>query len=156
MIERSSGCLRWERPADVVLYPGLTLADFLASDAWPRRELQRDAKPWSIWKVDDLRTKQHQLTASISFHDERLHSTSLAIVDPTFGESWAEWSLERELARKAAHDRLLGEDIGLQRSFVWGTVRSAYDPKSGGSSIVVQYAAQPSKRRAATGTPSVR
>ena len=53
--------------------------------------------------------------------------------------SWSDWSRERELARKEAHDKWLNEVIGTRRSFPWGSVSSDFDAKTGGSEITIEY-----------------
>lgn len=62
---------------------------------------------------------------------------------PTLGQSWAEWSVDRELQRKALHDKLLHQHIGQcdsTRTYTWGVVSSVLDEKAGVSTIVIKYA----------------
>jgi hypothetical protein len=86
------------------------------------------------------------------FEGERLEGYRLAILDPRYGTSWDDWSEEKQLAQRDAHDQWLVEMLGpgvrtrapggmeLSYTFPWGDVWSTYDPRSGGSSIGVRYA----------------
>jgi hypothetical protein len=77
------------------------------------------------------------------FHGERLEMAVLALDEPAFGTSWADWSLATEMARKAAHEDWLAAidpSLGEGRGFPWGVLDSTYDQKAGGSQIVLRYA----------------
>jgi len=63
----------------------------------------------------------------------------LACNDPAYGTSWADFSMESEMKRKAAHDRWLAPSVGKRRDFPWGTIASEYDDRAGGSSITIRY-----------------
>jgi hypothetical protein len=54
--------------------------------------------------------------------------------------SGTEWSEERETVRKAAHDRLLTENLGEPPyQYAWGSVTSDHDPRGCASEIIVAY-----------------
>lgn len=81
---------------------------------------------------------------ALYFEAERLDMVILALDDPAFGNSWADWSREGEEARKAAHEAWLARidpAIGDGRDEPWGFVSSMFDEKSGGSEIVIRYRA---------------
>ena len=59
--------------------------------------------------------------------------------DPIFGESWSEWTKEKELARKQTHDQFLRNVLGNQDTFSWGWVYSVFDDKAGYSYIGIKY-----------------
>lgn len=141
MIDRASGTIRFDHHPEAVVLPTLTRAAFLAAPVWQGRRISVQNEPWCSWKVGDLEADGRELVASFYFHGQQLRTVSLAVVDPEFGStSWSDWSEQRELARKALHDRILRRDLGLlRRSFGWGVASSVYDSKSGGSSIVVRY-----------------
>lgn len=51
-----------------------------------------------------------------------------------------EWTEEHEAERKAAHDRLLSENLGEPPyRYDWGTVTSDYDPRGCASEIIIVY-----------------
>lgn len=139
MIDRASGTIRFDQHPEAVIVPTLARVAFLAAPVWEGRGISVQNEPWCSWRVGDLAADGRELVAIFSFHGEQLRMITLSVVDPEFGSSWSDWSKERELARKALHDRILEKDLGLRRSFGWGVASSSYDDKSGGSSIVVRY-----------------
>lgn len=77
------------------------------------------------------------------FYKEKLESIHLADSSEEFGASWDEWSEEKELKRKEAHDRwLIAETGNASHVYRWGEIISPYDPRSGGSSITIRYSWQ--------------
>jgi hypothetical protein len=75
------------------------------------------------------------------FREQQLTMVSLMASDPRFGTSWADYSLENEMARKASHDAWLSRVLGPNRNFSWGKVWSAYDERGAFSDMGVKYAA---------------
>ena len=94
---------------------------------------------WSVARL--LGARPFRL--GLCFHDEGLEMVVMAIDEPAFGTSWADWSLASEMARKAAHEEWLAAihpSLGDGRTFRWGVLESTYDEKGGGSQIVLRYA----------------
>ena len=94
------------------------------------------------------------------FDGERFDGYRLWLVDARYGTSWDDWSEEKQLAQRDAHDAWLVEMLGpglrrqtpggmeLSYSLPWGDVWSAYDPRSAGSSIGVRFRPAGSSRPA--------
>lgn len=127
------------------LGPALTVEEFLASP------LAKDAKTlvtnedWCSWSLPPHFMNSSSFAVSLFFHNGtfrkgRLARLHLASVDPKFGESWCDWTKEREESRKQFHDDwltcALGQSGGL---WPWGRVDSVFDQKSGCSIIIVRY-----------------
>jgi len=87
----------------------------------------------------------------LHFEGERLHGYSLSLSDARYGSSWDDWSEEKELARRGAHDTWLIAALGegqreasprgpeLRYALPWGEVWSTFDAIGGSSSIVVRF-----------------
>lgn len=55
--------------------------------------------------------------------------------------SWDNWSKEKEINKKAEHDKWLQENLGNPPyKYSWGEITSKYDMRSGSSSITIRYA----------------
>lgn len=142
MIEPTTGQIRL--PSDGIrVGPLLTREQFLASSlARQSRELVRN-EPHCSFGLPTVQFDGHSFAWSLWFHGSVLRRVSIECADAEFGSSWADWSEERELARKRFHDSLLQSVLGSDWSrerYLWGTVDSGYDSKGGFSSIVVSYA----------------
>jgi hypothetical protein len=87
----------------------------------------------------------------LHFEGERLDGYSLSLVDPRYGTCWDDYSEEKQLAQRDAHDTWLMANLGagnrepgprgpeLRYSFAWGDAYSTFDPKGGSSSIGVRF-----------------
>ena len=53
--------------------------------------------------------------------------------------SWDDWSEAYELQTEKYYDQWLTTHIGKERTFSWGTIKSIYDHKGGGTAIWVNY-----------------
>ena len=142
MIERTTGQIRF--PSDGIrVGPSLRREHFLASPLAVQSVEVVANEPYCSFALPRVQFDGHSFAWSLWFRGPILQRVSIECADAEFGSSWADWSLERELARKRFHDSLLqsalGEDWSSQR-FVWGAVDSLYDPKAGFSSIGVTYA----------------
>jgi hypothetical protein len=124
--------------------PELSRMAFLAGSLARGAESLVANGPWHSWRL--RRTiGGRAFHAGLYFEDERLDMVVLALDDPAFGRSWAEWSREHEQDRKAAHEAWLAASdpsIGDGREEPWGFVSSVFDEKSGGSEIVIRYGAR--------------
>ena len=77
------------------------------------------------------------------FYGQELEFIDMAHPAAQFGTSWDDWSEEKELKRKEVHDRWLIEQTGYaSHVYEWGEIGSDYDPRSGGSSIIIRYSWQ--------------
>ena len=87
---------------------------------------------------------------TLAFDGERLRSYDLRLADPKYGTSWDDYSEEKQLAMRDAHDAWLMPQLGsgerkpsmrgpeLYYSFLWGEVWSTFDAKGGSTSIIVR------------------
>jgi hypothetical protein len=87
----------------------------------------------------------------VVFEGERLDSYSLWLDDPRYGTSWDDYSEEKQLAMRDAHDRWLVAQLGpgeripsprgpeLHYAFPWGEVWSTFDAKGGSTSTIVRF-----------------
>jgi hypothetical protein len=85
------------------------------------------------------------------FEGERLDYYSLCLDDARYGTSWGDWSEEKQLAHRDAHDAWLVSTLGpgerkpspwgpeLRYSFPWGEVWSTFDTRGGFSTIGVRF-----------------
>jgi hypothetical protein len=92
---------------------------------------------------------------AIHFEAERLDGYSLSLVDARYGTSWDDYSEEKQLAQRDAHDAWLVAILGpgnrkpsprgpeLRYSFPWGDAWSTFDAKGGSSSIGVRFRQAP-------------
>lgn len=101
-------------------------------------------EPYCSYQIGTFKTDDLTLIVSIWFFGEKLETVELVHHTAVqFGSSWADWSEENELKRKAIHDAWLEKELGEPPyKFAWGTVASDYDARSGNSSIVVRYSFQ--------------
>jgi hypothetical protein len=126
------------------LGPDLTRAEFLAGPMASGAEVLVRNEPYVSWRIE-REIGGRPFAVGIYFDGDRLTMVILALADPAFGSSWADWTAERELARKAAHDAWLGQiepAIGDAREEAWGFVSSIVDDRSGGAEIVIRYGAR--------------
>jgi len=97
----------------------------------------------------------------LHFEVERLDGYSLSLVDARYGTSWDDYSEEKQLAQRDAHDVWLVAALGpghrkpsprgpeLRYSFPWGDAWSTFDARGGSSSIGVRFrrgVAEPEER----------
>ena len=105
-------------------------------DGWD----DRDGHKWTILSLEPIVCRGRFVLSTFRFCDDVLFSADFAVSDDRFGgSSWSDYSKDKELERKAAHDQLLNEVLGSKRDFPWGTVWSVFDERSGGSSFGVNY-----------------
>ena len=53
--------------------------------------------------------------------------------------SWNDWSETKAIQNKIEYDHWLNNEAGAQRVFQWGKIEALYDPKGGGSGIILRY-----------------
>jgi hypothetical protein len=135
-----------DRHTGAVSLPGLlvetslTREAFLASPAAAEREIFTQNEPWCSYKLSKVPHADTEFIVILFFHGERL--TDVHLFDaypPLTGESWADWSEEKELARKERHEEWLRQWDAPVGKYSWGEVWSEYDPRSGSSDIGIRY-----------------
>lgn len=93
-----------------------------------------DANGWCRYRIN-----LEASVASLVFYDNQLLEVHLALVDPSL-KGWSDWSEEREAQKKQQHDAILRQCLGNgPYQFDWGSVESIFDPKGGGSEIMIRY-----------------
>ena len=87
----------------------------------------------------------------LHFQGEQLQGYSLWLDDPRYGTSWDDYSEEKQLAQRDAHDAWLVSSLGpgerepsphgpeLRYSLPWGNVWSTFDARGGSSPIGVRF-----------------
>lgn len=141
MIDARTGNVTFDQPPTVI-GPSLTRDQFLASSLAAEATTHVRNEPYHSWQLKGtFRSAGRDLHVVLWFCGQRLIEISLMDSDPRFGASWAEHSLEKEMARKASHDAWLARCLAAQRDFTWGRVWSDYDERGGFSDIRVRYAA---------------
>ncbi|MFT3880067.1 MAG: hypothetical protein QM703_10465 [Gemmatales bacterium] len=139
MFDVTTGTLTFEHPP-VSIKPSLTRDEFLAGPLAVGAQTHVGNEPYHSWKLGQpFRSSGLDLLVVLWFHHQRLTMVSLMDANPRFGVSWDDYSLDKELARKASHDAWLLRSLPPEREYPWGNVWSGYDDKGGFSSIVVRY-----------------
>lgn len=138
-LDTKTGTLTTDRGEAIT--PSLTRSSFLASSLGSEAVPSVRNEPYASWWVRrELGGRSFHIT--IYFEGERLRSLDLALTDSAFGTTWSDWSRERELARKAAHDSWLSEvdsTLAPPRRYGWGQVASVFDERAGASVIVLAF-----------------
>ena len=75
---------------------------------------------------------------SLCFEGEQLKFLGFAMKNEK-QTSWDDWSEVYELQTEKYYDQWLTAHIGKKRTFSWGTIKSIYDRKGGGTAIWVNY-----------------
>ena len=140
MIDRATGTVSFAEPA-VSIAPSLTRDEFLATAVLAAQATTSVAnEPYHSWNLGrTYHSAGLDLGVVVGFRGQQLITVSLIDTDPRFGESWADSSEEKELARLASHKAWLRACLGWRRRFRWGSVWCGYDERGGFSSIVIHY-----------------
>jgi hypothetical protein len=138
MLDRNTGILRFDQPP-LEIAPSLSRSEFLDSSASDGARISVKNEPWCSWVLAGRWHAGASFAVLLQFCGEQLSAVHLENADPIYGTSWDNWSEEKQLQRKAAHDHWLLACIGSRRVFPWGKVWSGFDPKGGFSSIVIAY-----------------
>jgi len=148
MIDRDTGALVLRAGR---VEPSTTRTAFRASPLAAPARWDDMHTGWMDAELPSEADGDRKIGVRLIFEGERLDGYRLWIVDPRYGTSWDDWSEEKELAHRDAHDAWLVEKLGpgerarapggmeLGYSLPWGDVWSTYDPRSGGSSIGVRF-----------------
>jgi hypothetical protein len=102
-------------------------------------------------KTEDVALGGRRYLVIVRRRGEGIAQITLVDSDPAFGASWDDYTEEKELARRAAHDVMLERDLGeptrvdeahfyKEWTFRWGKVISAHDPRGGSTDVQIIYA----------------
>jgi hypothetical protein len=155
IIDPTDGSIQMASP-DFKFGPALRREEFLNSCLGVMSKDATANPPWPSYRFCPIIIAGEEFAGQIYFHGEKLYSFHFASTRPEFGTSWADCTLERELACKQFHERWLENIFStpplvliasskdrresmMGYDFLWGRVASVYDSKSSGSSIIVQY-----------------
>lgn len=120
-----------------LLGPDLRKEIFLASPLGQRSRRGTVNEQWVSYLVS-VKDGSDEFALTAVFSGGWIAEIRLAKTDAA--KSWADWSEEMELQRKAEHDRLLNAMLGrVSGRFPWGEVVSVFDSRSGASEIIIRY-----------------
>ena len=124
-------------PSGTILSPQLTRSMFLISVEGTLAIVSVENEPWCSFRFED---SEDQLGIIVFFKGEKLESVQFASIDPKFSASWNDWSEEKEEERKKRNNQwLMRNDLIPGKEYLWGSVWSNFDGKSGSSEIVLRY-----------------
>jgi len=125
----------------VTLGPRFTRRDLSALPVAAQSQVVNE--PYHSYSLGAQQISGQSFFVVLYFYGQQLESIDMAHGAGEFGTSWDDWSEERELRRKQWHDDWLREQTGqASHVYEWGKVHSSYDPRSGGSSIIIRYSWQ--------------
>ena len=120
-----------------------TRQPFLAAALAEHARVLVQNEPYHTFSVGSYELAGLSLSVSLGFYGEQLETIGLFHDAKALGSSWADWSEEKERQRKQIHDQWLRALTGhASHVYTWGEIWSGFDPKSGSSSIVIQYSWQ--------------
>jgi hypothetical protein len=118
----------------------LLRSQFLQAPEFSDASVFLQNEPWCSYRLPPIPQTYTDLTVMLQFHQEQLVSVQFCHGAACFGKSWSDWSEERELARKAFHERWLTGEVGLGPGpYPWGEISSYFDPKGGFSAVTLSY-----------------
>jgi hypothetical protein len=151
-------------PNEYTVSPSLTQEAFRNGEMFGNAQSRTAGTfPWIHYSFSGGSVSDRNLIVSLTFYDQMLVSTRMTVdFYPPGSGDWSNYSLDVEKATKQCHDALLEEILGkpteadrlagvnldaaheplarpLKWDFPWGTVRSSYDFKGGGTYIIVSY-----------------
>jgi hypothetical protein len=146
-----------DRNTGALILPGaridrdLTRSAFLASPAGAKARCDDMRNGWMHFYPGVQTLNELVFGVRVVFEGERLDSYALWLTDPRYGTSWDDYSEERRLSMRDAHDGWLLAQLGpgeripsprgpeLYYDFPWGEVWSTFDAKGGSTSIIVRF-----------------
>jgi hypothetical protein len=140
MLDKSTGEIYIES-IPVKLGPRFTRRDLACTQVAAQPQVVNE--PYHSFSLGEQQIAAQPFFVVLYFYGQQLESIDLAYSAEEFGTSWDDWSEEGELRRKQWHDDWLRRQTGYaSHVYGWGEISSAYDPRSGGSSIIIRYSWQ--------------
>ncbi len=138
-IDEHSGAIRLlEMPQTIDA--DTTRESFAESPLGAQGKLSNQFEPFRTFNCRLNLTDGESLVVQLQFCESMLAGVTLCLDSKAFGESWGDWTMEKEMQRKARHDEILAASgVENDRKYKWGAACSFYDERSGGSSIYVSY-----------------
>lgn len=107
---------------------------FLESPAGKKSKERLVNREWRHYHIEP----EMNIAGTVIFKAETIDRIFLMMRIPS--DEIKEWTVERELERKALHDRWLHAELGNPPyDYAWGRVISEFDPKGVASEIIVVY-----------------
>ena len=104
-----------------------------------------DIEVWNVnngfihYTIRDVKLQGNYFYFSFCFFGERQQMLSFGFKNQQGMLSWDDWSEAKEIQNRVEHDHWLDNEIGTRRVFPWGKIEAYFDPKGGGSGIVLRY-----------------
>jgi hypothetical protein len=98
MVLRCDGSIPVDSP-NLTITADWTLEQFRSSELFKLSAPLNQNSPWSRHACKPLRLAGEQFAADICFRAGALYSVGLSVMRSEFGESWSDWSEEKERAR---------------------------------------------------------
>jgi hypothetical protein len=138
-LDLHTGCLALPE-IDALISPNLSRSQFLDAPAFSGAAITVTNEPWCSYTLPAFTQPETELSITLQFYEQQLLSLGLMHIAARFGRSWADWTDERELARKSFHEHWLTQELGVPPGdYSWGSISSHYDSIGGFSSITVRY-----------------
>lgn len=137
------------------IYPDLSLEQLLASQWYSEYFTEiRDMQNGYIWYTfQNVPISSQLFSLSLLFQSSVLNMVIMSVSDAKYGQSWDDWTEEKELQRKQQHDAFLNKELQrqpdvrrwkpypyIEYKVAYGRIQSSYDPRSASSSISITYA----------------
>lgn len=136
------------------LYKGISLDQLKQTDFYKEKyQNMWDVKTgyfWYYFKAIDI--EGYQLSLSLCFLGDQLHSLHMNTWESTDAKDWNEWTEEKEMQVFYRNNKFLALILGILPTrkkktpypsctfnFPWGNVWSVYDPRSASSFMGISY-----------------
>ncbi|AZA93113.1 Uncharacterised protein [Chryseobacterium nakagawai] len=136
------------------LYKGMLLEQLKQTDFYKEKYQNRwDVKTGYFWYYfKTIEVESHQLSFSLCFLGDQLHSIHMHTWEKTDAKDWNEWTEEKEMQVFHRNNKFLSLILGVPPTqkkktpypsctfiFPWGSVWSVYDPRSASSFMGISY-----------------
>lgn len=119
------------------LRPQMPQAAFIAATSRLNRDNLGANDGWQRYSIRGLVPDDLVLGLFVIFLNDRLNKAGFAYGPK--GETWDNWSEEKEAARQRDYQQELDAQLGGKSIFPWGKVSVKLDSKSGGTDIWIDY-----------------
>ncbi|AZB08159.1 hypothetical protein EG344_04455 [Chryseobacterium sp. G0162] len=136
------------------LHKGMLLEQLKQTDFYKKKYLNRwDVKTGYFWYYfKTIEVEGHQLSFSLCFLGDQLHSIHMNTWESTDAKDWNEWTEEKEMQVFHRNNKFLSLILGAPPTrkkkmpypscifnFPWGNIWSVYDPRSANSFMGISY-----------------
>jgi hypothetical protein len=126
-------------PSGTALHPHMLEDSFLKTAEGSTSTILSGAPPDASYKLRDAYGVNRLSVGVVAEFSGRI-LVIVRLFIATGAQDWGSWSETEELQNRDELERLLASKFGKRRTFPWGTVLAAYDPRSGSSALSVRYA----------------